>query len=80
MNTYRKVNSFNKRWNVTFDDEWQIESFRNRILYSLDRILGDLVVSHPSISDRFAYFVGIHLPSKAKTPTTLDYEDLLERI
>jgi hypothetical protein len=67
----RRIKTFNRRWNVVINDDVVFAHFKNRVLYSLDNVLGSFILKHPGFANRFAFYAGL-APIFPVTGTTIE--------
>ncbi len=75
----QKVNDFYKRWNITYSDEQSFVLFKNRVLYLLDNVMGEFLLTQDDIVYKFAYLVGYPIKPKS-TIGDQKYTKMLEKI
>lgn len=54
----KKVNEFYKRWNISVDEDAEFQRFKNRIITTIDRVVGRHILQTSAITDAFVMHVG----------------------
>jgi len=63
--TIDNMRDFNKRWNIVEDSNDAFIKFKNRILISLDKVVGQIILRDRGLVDRFAFILGIQVSARS---------------
>lgn len=61
-NLSKNLRSFQKRWDVHWDDKIALDQFKNRLLFLLDKHLSRYIVSNKNFLNQFIYYCGLSNP------------------
>ena len=61
-NLSKNLRSFQKRWDVHWDDKTVLDQFKNRLLFLLDKHLSRYIVSNKNFLNQFVYYCGLSNP------------------
>lgn len=62
-----RMRNFNRRWNIASDEEEDSRKFKNRVLTTVDKVVGGYCLANPQVSIEYALLLGYNLPPSATT-------------
>jgi hypothetical protein len=66
MQLEKRLRNYYKRWNIDFTYEEELSNFKNRLIGTINKLLGDYLTKTPDIDRRFFDFFNLHKADKPR--------------